>query len=314
MYAAPVLASIDVEAFRQPLPGHSWRPEVYFVGPGWGGIATNSDQSLIAVAADDNICIFDATSGRPPYGAHGALVTVIGDVCAPRSICFAAETLLVADAGNHRIAEFNTGTGVLVRSIAVWEESWIHGVACSGAVIAVTFVQALEVYLVDYASCAVLHRISTASPPVGVRLTSDGTRVVWVEYYSQPVVRKCRVDTGETVSCQALRDGSHHVIDVLLCEGGNADFGDDDDVVVATSFPYRDGSNSIWSVNEDGKTRHDAQVAGRVTAMAWCGANIAYKMHGDTALHFIPATWSQSLRCAWISTCILLCSNGGSGK
>ena len=292
-----IRASVDVVEFRQPPAGHSWRPECYFRGDGWGGIAANADHTLFAAANKNTVGIYDTKTARP----HGAPGVIIRDVKCPRSMCFAKDMLLVADAGNNRIAEFTT-TGVLVRSIAVWENSWLHGVAYSGAVIAASFIQALEVYLIDYVSCAVLHRVATSSPPVGVRFTRDGTHVVFVNYYTDPVITTCRVDTGGSVSCRALDGETVFVIDLLL-RGDN-----DDDVVIATSYPFQDidiAANHICVVKADGTQDRETVVHGRVTALARCGTDICYKLHGDDAVHVLPPEWSQSLRQAWIAVCTL---------
>jgi hypothetical protein len=321
----PCFQSIDVEEFRLPLPGHSWRPECYFPGAGWGGIATNANCSLLAVAeADDTISIYDISKGLPTAAAADAgcnsALAVIRDVHGPRAICFAGERVLVADAGNHRIGEFTT-EGVLVRSIAVWENSWIHGIAWSGKLIAVTFIQALQVYLVDYASGEVMHRINTGTPPAGVRFSADGTYVVWMEYYSNRIGR-CRVDTGENVECLDLGPRACFNVDVLLCEEGKEDFGDSGDFVLAPSYPFfltssdncplgldgpmRSILTAPLKADEDGcrEERVQKRVAGRVTGLAWCNTGICYKLHDDPTVHSIPSSWFISSRCAWISAAV----------
>ena len=265
-----------------------WDPGFVHGCGGWGGIAVNEDSTLVAMACDHDVRVFHAAA-CPIACAPAAF----GNLAQPRHICFAGANVLVVDAGPNTVLEFSIA-GAFVRNIVVRNACWLHGIAHSRArnVIALSL-GTIAVVVVDYTSCAILHRIQHVWN-LGLRFTPDGSQLVFRSYFEHMGVAWYWVDSGKLA--KRRRSNFHTAAETV-----DMAVSDDGGVVLATHNAYTD---AILFLNADGTLERMVFVDGPPTALAWLGTDVCYKIRGEDRVHVIPSKWSRSTRCAFIMVCI----------
>jgi hypothetical protein len=277
---------------------------------GEGGIAVNSNRTLLAVAGRTHVSLFEMSKmGRivPPSPVIVFGETQLRDA---RHICFAVETVLVVDAGNHCIEEFST-SGAHLQRIQFAEVCQLVGIAYAatggGGIIAVSVTSPVpQVVLLDSATAVVLRYVGDDGTilrcPTGVRFSRDGHHILVADRHNHRV-SKFRVDSGEFVSHVATwADGIAYPHDFLVCGDGD---GQRDGIIVACrpfDFVGEDCSRII-ALYEDGSSTEMGLAFGVVAALAWMPAGSCYKVV-DAGLFVMPCEWCTSLRGVWVTACV----------
>jgi hypothetical protein len=264
----------------------------------------------------------------------------------PQFACFArrrgVDTLLVCDSKNNRVVEITVG-GVFKRAIALTKGSHAYGVAYCGQhdAVAVSLAEHDAVVLLRYASAAVIARIGFPTPkgplpyrfvgmgaldgqlnrPQGLRFTADGVYLLVADHHND---RVCKFDavTGAFIAHVVHHDITYPT-DVLPCEDGSIMVAtgegamyeaDGRRYVRAMSGGVQTTTGSVVQVGVDGVVSHRViiEAGGFVPhSLAYfevLDGVVAWECNGSGRVVLLRQhnAWSSSLRCAWLSACIVV--------
>jgi hypothetical protein len=299
-------------------------------------MAFNSSCSLCAVVEDNqlpSVHIY-AVDDKGKRRTHVRTVVYggfdVGDVRElrhPRGLCFVTrggtETLLVADSWHKRVVEL-TVTGVFMRSIAVPHVS--RRAICIGIdytlhrdTIAVTVANkegpADGVLLLRYDTGDVICRIDCKKPNC-VKFAANGSHVFVADRSGS--IRKFSASGGtQDADWTVSEDGwsTCHVPGVIrsmLCDDGGQ-------VVVAHSHYVRrtrgvikayKNQSSLTYMNAAGARVRVRKAHAATAALMWRGADVCCKTNDGNVTVFVDR-WQTSLRCVWVTACVL---GGGDGN
>jgi hypothetical protein len=280
----------------------------------FGSLAMNADGTLFASVDLHAHCVYiHSVDGAGAFTADPVIVgtrDIPGSTHArllyPRFTSFVhrqgVETLLICDSGNHRVVEV-TASGVFLRVIPVRVP---YGIAYCGTsdVIAVSFLEANSVALLDYESGAVKLEVNTAGDviadggldlPRGVAFTRNG------QFFLVADCNNHRVSMFNAGSGAFIAHVATKVAHGISCPRDVLPYADGT-IIVA------EASNRLLCVTEDGVTVGEiilpnvspasVQQPFSLSYSQSLGAVVVKTFEGNVFL--LRDAWMNSSRCAWI--------------